>query len=138
MSVAAAQASKFYEQVVRDGLVFTFEDADGLLVFRTRDVEVVPFWSSRKRLEQIQKKMPKWGGDIALDFQDIYYYLKPADHQGKTWDDVPEEIKKTFSSSCMKAGSSFVKTHTLVHIQVSLPKVSTVDLLHLYRRSVQV
>jgi Fe-S cluster assembly protein SufB len=22
--------------------------------------------------------------------------LKPADHQGKTWDDVPEEIKKTF------------------------------------------
>ena len=40
--------------------------------------------------------MPNWGGDIDLDFQDIYYYLKPADHQGKTWDDVPEEIKKTF------------------------------------------
>ena len=44
----------------------------------------------------LRKPMPKWGGDIALDFQDIYYYLKPADHQGKTWDDVPEEIKKTF------------------------------------------
>ncbi|MCA9146462.1 MAG: Fe-S cluster assembly protein SufB, partial [Planctomycetales bacterium] len=25
-----------------------------------------------------------------------YYYLKPADHQGKTWDDVPAEIKETF------------------------------------------
>ena len=52
------------------------------------------------RLEALEtffaKPMPKWGGDIALDFQDIYYYLKPADHQGKTWDDVPEEIKKTF------------------------------------------
>ncbi|MGH6927173.1 MAG: Fe-S cluster assembly protein SufB, partial [Dongiaceae bacterium] len=24
------------------------------------------------------------------------YYLKPAEHQGKTWEDVPEEIKKTF------------------------------------------
>ena len=31
-----------------------------------------------------------------IDFQDIYYYLKPAEHQGRTWDDVPEEIKKTF------------------------------------------
>ena len=40
--------------------------------------------------------MPRWGGNIAINFQDIYYYLKPADHQGKTWEDVPEEIKKTF------------------------------------------
>ena len=52
------------------------------------------------RLERLEifesKPMPKWGGDIAIDFQDIYYYLKPTDHQGKTWDDVPEEIKKTF------------------------------------------
>ena len=40
--------------------------------------------------------MPRWGGDIAINFQDIYYYLKPAEHQGRTWDDVPEEIKKTF------------------------------------------
>ena len=40
--------------------------------------------------------MPKWGGDIGINFQDIYYYLKPTDHQGKTWDDVPEEIKNTF------------------------------------------
>mgnify|MGYP003307452588 FL=1 len=40
--------------------------------------------------------MPSWGGDIDLDFQDIYYYLKPTDHQGKTWEDVPQEIKDTF------------------------------------------
>ena len=40
--------------------------------------------------------MPKWGGRIGIDFQDIYYYLKPTDHQGKTWDDVPQEIKDTF------------------------------------------
>ena len=30
------------------------------------------------------------------DSQDIYYYLKPTDHQGKTWEDVPQEIKDTF------------------------------------------
>ncbi len=42
------------------------------------------------------KPMPRWGGNIGIDFQDIYYYLKPTDHQGKTWDDVPAEIKETF------------------------------------------
>jgi len=45
--------------------------------------------------------MPKgfWGGNIEnypLDFQDIYYYVKPMEGQGKTWEDVPEEIKRTF------------------------------------------
>src|SRR6186713_3235935 len=81
-------------------------------VFRARkglDAEIVnqisemknePDWMRQFRLRALEiffsKKMPKWGGEISLDFQDIYYYLKPADHQGKTWDDVPEEIKKTF------------------------------------------
>src|SRR6476619_4281239 len=31
-----------------------------------------------------------------LDFQDIYYYVKPMEGQGKTWEDVPDEIKRTF------------------------------------------
>ncbi len=29
------------------------------------------------------KPMPTWGGDLSLDFQDIYYYLKPTDHQAR-------------------------------------------------------
>jgi Fe-S cluster assembly protein SufB len=50
-----------------------------------------------KSLEIFESKpMPRWGGKIDINFQDIYYYLKPADRQGKTWDDVREEIKKTF------------------------------------------
>ena len=59
-----------------------------------------PAWMRDFRLKSLEifnsKPMPSWGGDIDIDFQDIFYYLKPADHQGKTWDDVPEEIKKTF------------------------------------------
>jgi Fe-S cluster assembly protein SufB len=42
------------------------------------------------------KPMPRWGGKVQLDFQDIYYYLKPTDRQGRTWDEVPQEIKETF------------------------------------------
>ena len=59
-----------------------------------------PAWMRDFRLKSLEifnsKPMPRWGGDIGINFQDIYYYLKPTDHQGKTWDDVPEEIKKTF------------------------------------------
>ena len=50
-----------------------------------------------KALEIFESKpMPEWGGDIDINFQDIYYYLKPTDGQEKSWDDVPEEIKETF------------------------------------------
>jgi hypothetical protein len=60
MSISAAQASKFYEQAVRDGRVFTLESPDGFLVFPIRDIEVIPFWSSRSRVEKIQSTMPEY------------------------------------------------------------------------------
>jgi Fe-S cluster assembly protein SufB len=51
-----------------------------------------------KAFEQFEKKsLPNWGGKLTdIDFQDIYYYLKPVDEQGKSWDDVPADIKRTF------------------------------------------
>jgi Fe-S cluster assembly protein SufB len=70
------------------------------IVAQISEMKNEPTWMRDFRLSSLeifeQKPMPKWGGDIGINFQDIYYYLKPADHQGKTWDDVPEEIKKTF------------------------------------------
>jgi Fe-S cluster assembly protein SufB len=73
---------------------------DAEIVRQISDIKNEPDWMRdfrRKSLEIFNSKpMPRWGGDIAINFQDIYYYLKPSDHQGRTWDDVPEEIKKTF------------------------------------------
>ena len=41
--------------------------------------------------------MPNWGGDLdQIDFQNIYYYMKASDRQEKNWDDVPEDIRKTY------------------------------------------
>ena len=41
--------------------------------------------------------MPNWGGDLSgIDFDEIYYYIKPAERQGETWEDVPSYIKDTF------------------------------------------
>src|SRR5581483_8142439 len=73
-------------------------DAD--VVRQISDMKGEPAWMRDFRLKSLEifnsKPTPHWGGNIGVNFQDIYYYLKPADHQGKTWDDVPEEIKKTF------------------------------------------
>ena len=43
--------------------------------------------------------MPTWGGGGLLDeidFDNIYYYVKPAEEQAKDWDMVPESIKETY------------------------------------------
>lgn len=45
-----------------------------------------------------EKPMPTWGSSYLNDinFEDIYYYIKPGGNKAKSWDDVPEEIKNTF------------------------------------------
>jgi Fe-S cluster assembly protein SufB len=59
-----------------------------------------PDWMRKFRLESLDifnaKPMPKWGGNIAINFQDVYYYLKPTDSQSHSWEDVPADIKNTF------------------------------------------
>src|SRR5690625_4597582 len=60
-----------------------------------------PEWMLERRLEALDifysKPMPQWGGDLSeLDFDEIIYYVKPSERQGRTWDEVPEEIKNTF------------------------------------------
>ena len=60
-----------------------------------------PTWMRDFRLKALEhferKPLPGWGGDLTtIDFQDIYYYLKPMEEQGKSWDEVPADIKRTF------------------------------------------
>jgi Fe-S cluster assembly protein SufB len=70
------------------------------IVSQISEMKKEPTWMRDFRLKSLDifnsKPMPKWGGNIGIDFQDIFYYLKPAEQQGKTWEEVPEEIKKNF------------------------------------------
>ena len=70
------------------------------IVSQISEMKKEPSWMRDFRLKSLDifnsKPMPKWGGNFGIDFQDIFYYLKPAEQQGKTWEEVPEEIKKTF------------------------------------------
>ena len=57
-----------------------------MLDFRLQSLEI--FW---------KKAMPGWGADLStIDFDNIYYYIKPSEKTEKNWEDVPEYIKKTF------------------------------------------
>lgn len=82
-------------------------------VFRTRkglDEEIVrqisakkeePEWMLEFRLKALRhfqsRPMPAWGGDLSkLNLDEIYFYSKPAGAEGKNWDEVPADIKRTF------------------------------------------
>ncbi|MGH8245311.1 MAG: Fe-S cluster assembly protein SufB, partial [Gammaproteobacteria bacterium] len=60
-----------------------------------------PDWMRAFRLHAYEhftkRKMPTWGADLSvIDFDNIYYYLKPIDKKAQSWEDLPPEIKRTY------------------------------------------
>lgn len=60
-----------------------------------------PEWMLKFRLQAFwifqARTLPAWGGDLSkISFDDIYYYVKPTEKRGRTWDEVPSDIKNTF------------------------------------------
>jgi Fe-S cluster assembly protein SufB len=59
-------------------------------------------WMLKFRLDALKrfekKPMLPWFADRMpdLDFNDIYYYIKPTDHQVNSWEDLPDAIKNTY------------------------------------------
>jgi Fe-S cluster assembly protein SufB len=59
-------------------------------------------WMLKFRLDALKrfekKPMLPWFADRMpdLDFDDIYYYVKPTDHQVNSWEDLPDAIKNTY------------------------------------------
>jgi len=60
-----------------------------------------PEWMRKFRHDALDiffsRPMPTWGADLSgIDFDNIFYYLRPSEKAEKSWDDVPEDIKRTF------------------------------------------
>ncbi len=92
---------------------FGFHDED-ISIYRTKKgitKEIVaeishiknePAWMTEFRLKAFEvfesKPMPTWGPSLAsIKFEDYTYYIKPSARMENKWEDVPEEIKNTFS-----------------------------------------
>lgn len=61
-----------------------------------------PEWMKKFRLKALEnferKPMLPWFATNMpdLDFNDIYYYIKPIDKQVNSWDDLPDTVKNTY------------------------------------------
>ena len=60
-----------------------------------------PDWMRNFRLKSLsrfeKRPMPAWGGDMSgIDFDNIFYYIKPTEGLADDWEAVPDSIKDTY------------------------------------------
>lgn len=93
-----------YKYGFHDKDVSVFRSKRGLtreIVETISNMKEEPQWMLDYRLKSLElfysKPMPQWGGDMSsLNFDEITYYVKPSEATQTSWDEVPEEIKRTF------------------------------------------
>ncbi len=95
-----------YKYGFHDPENYSFKSGKGLnreIVTTISEMKNEPGWMTDFRLKSLEhfhaRPMPKWGGGGLLDtidFQNIHYYVKPSERQGRTWEEVPQDIKNTF------------------------------------------
>ena len=104
MATTALDLGK-YKLGWNDAEEYVFRPAKGLNEATVRDIswwKGEPDWMTQYRLKALRhferKPMLPWFAKNMpdIDFDDIYYYVKPAGEQTRSWDDVPESIKNTF------------------------------------------
>src|SRR3990167_9251548 len=85
---------------------YVFKSRRGLdksVVEQISSMKSEPEWMREKRIKALEifegKKMPMWGADLStINFDEIFYYIKPTDNQKKSWSDLPKEIKETYDA----------------------------------------
>ena len=67
-----------------------------------------PEWMREFRLKAldhfIARPTPTWGGNLGqIDFDDIHYFVRASERSERSWDEVPDDIKKTFDKPHLAA-----------------------------------
>jgi len=92
------------EYAFHDDITYLHEAKRGLTRATVEEISGLknePAWMLQYRLRAfehfLKRPMPDWGGDLGrIDLDKIVYYRKPSEREEKSWDDVPDQIKKTF------------------------------------------
>lgn len=101
---AVSSLGERYDLGHHDDIKYSFKTPKGLNEEVVRTISKKknePKWMLENRLKALEiyrrLPLPVWGGNLKeIDFEEIYYYLKPTDIVGKNWREVPTEIKNTF------------------------------------------
>ena len=72
------------------------------IVEKISEFKSEPQWMRDFRLKALEhflaRKQPTWGSPMLaeLDYDDIRYFVRASETPSRSWDDVPEDVKRTF------------------------------------------
>jgi Fe-S cluster assembly protein SufB len=72
------------------------------LVEKISEFKSEPQWMREFRLKALDyflaRPMPTWGSPMLaeVDFDNIHYFVRASERSERSWDDVPDDVKKTF------------------------------------------
>jgi len=92
----------------RDAENYLYKAPKGLsreIVEKISEFKGEPQWMREFRLAALEhfyaKGMPRWSPPASplldeVDFDDIHYYVRASERPQRSWDDVPEDVRRTF------------------------------------------
>ena len=84
---------------------YAFKAPKGLtrgLVEQISEFKDEPAWMREFRLKSLDhflsRPQPTWGSPLLaeVDYDNIHYFVRASEKSSRTWDDVPDDIKRTF------------------------------------------
>src|SRR5215475_4778296 len=72
------------------------------IVEKISELKSEPQWMRDFRLKALDhflaRPMPTWGSPMLqeVDYDDIHYFVRASEKASRSWDEVPEDVKKTF------------------------------------------
>jgi Fe-S cluster assembly protein SufB len=93
-----------YKYGFHDPENYAFKSQRGLtpeVVATISEYKGEPDWMRQFRLRALEhfraRPLPTWGGDLSgIDFDSIYYYIRPTEQKAESWEDLPPDIKQTW------------------------------------------
>ena len=99
-----AELGNDYKYGFHDPEEYFFKSGRGLnpeVVAMISEHKNEPEWMRERRLKALEyfraRPLPQWGGNLnEIDFENMYYYIRPTEKQATSWEDLPADIKNTY------------------------------------------
>jgi Fe-S cluster assembly protein SufB len=99
-----AELGNDYKYGFHDPEEYFFKSGRGLnpeVVAMISEHKNEPEWMRERRLKALEyfraRPLPQWGGNLnEIDFENMYYYIRPTEKQATSWEDLPADIKNTW------------------------------------------
>jgi len=99
-----AELGNEYKYGFHDPEEYFFKSGRGLnpeVVAMISEHKNEPSWMRERRLKALEyfraRPLPQWGGNLnEIDFENMYYYIRPTEKQATSWEDLPADIKNTW------------------------------------------